>query len=149
MVENKQNLPSANISTRDALQKTGASWLPFLSIGRKSERRELTTKSKQHKIEGNFPYWIFFLCPILRPLSHMRSDEPPAKVFAAKKNYKYTTTAKSLFERLNYTTSWGKLTVKLPSFFLHTPRLLNLNVNKELVTTVGRDSERRERLTTN
>ena len=66
------------------------------------------------------------------------------KNFTAKKNYKYTTTAKSLFERLNYTTSWGKLTVKLPSFFLHTSRLLNLNVNKELVTTVGRDSERRE-----
>ena len=54
VVENKHNAPNTNMSTHDALQKTGA------SIGRKSERRELTTKSKQHKIEGNFPHWIFF-----------------------------------------------------------------------------------------
>ena len=67
-----------------------------------------------------FPSLDLFFFARSRLLSHMRSDEPPAKIFAAKKNYKYTTTAKSLFERLNYTTSWGKLTVKLPSFF-YTP----------------------------
>ena len=35
-----RKIVNANISTHNALQKTGASWLPFLSIGRKSERRE-------------------------------------------------------------------------------------------------------------
>ena len=41
-----------------------------------------------------FPSLDLFFFARSRLLSHMRSDEPPAKIFAAKENYKYTTTEK-------------------------------------------------------
>ena len=51
-------------------------------------------RSEENESEGISLIGSFFLCPMLCPLSHMRSDEPPSKIFAAKKNYKYTTTEK-------------------------------------------------------
>ena len=41
-----------------------------------------------------FPSLDLFFFARSRLLSHMRSDDPPSKIFATKKNYKYTTTEK-------------------------------------------------------
>ena len=41
-----------------------------------------------------FPSLDLFFFARSRLLSHMRSDESRLKIFAAKKNYKYTTTEK-------------------------------------------------------
>ena len=64
-----------------------------------------------------FPSLDLFFFARSRLLSHMRSDEPPAKIFAAKKNYKYTTTEKVFLKDWNALppgAAWGK---KLPSLF--------------------------------
>ena len=44
--------------------------------------------------QREFPSLDLFFFARSRLLSHMRSDEPPSKIFATKKSYKYTITEK-------------------------------------------------------
>ena len=75
---------------------------------------------------------LFFFAPS-RLLSHMRSDDPPSKIFAAKKNYKYTTT-----ERLKYSTSWDSLGQKATIFVLTHLSLIKFEC-KQRISNDGRE----------
>ena len=90
-----------------------------------------------------FPSLDLFFFARSRLLSHMRSDDPPSKIFAAKKELQIYNYGKSLFERLKCTTSWGSLGQKATIFVLAYLSLVKFEC-KQRICNDGRERYRTE-----